>query len=300
MVRLRATHLQEGMRVGERYKLTRSLGRGSMAEVWAALDRLSGNEVAIKVISELMALSSQARRRFEREMQAIGSIHHPNVVAMLDHGQLDDGRPYLVMELVAGDSFSAYLEENGQLGARGTLALTSQVLDGLDAAHELGIVHRDLKPGNIYLAQLPSGKRRVKILDFGVAHTLEYTAQATGGRLTTTGSILGSPRYMSLEVARGSSEIDQRADIFGVGATMYHAFTGRPPFDGAGIGQILNLIFQHAVEPLAQLRPDLPERLVRCVERAMAHRPDDRYPSAEEMRLEVDAIAEELRGSSAE
>jgi serine/threonine-protein kinase len=283
------------MRLGERYKLIRPLGRGSMAEVWAALDRMSSNQVAIKVISELMALSTQAHRRFEREMQVIGSIHHANVVAMLDHGQVDDGRPYLVMELVEGDSFGEYLKKSGKLGPRGTLALISQVLDGLEAAHELGIVHRDLKPDNVYLAWLPSGKRRVKILDFGVAHTLEYTAQSNAGRLTTTGSILGSPRYMSLEVARGSPDIDRRADVFGVGATMYHAFTGHPPFDGDGIGQILNRIFKHAIEPLAQQRPDLPERLIRCVDKALAHAPDDRYATAHERKLEVEAISEDLQ-----
>jgi len=295
VVRLKTVHLKEGTRLGERYKLTRQIGRGSTAEVWAALDRMSSNQVAIKVISELMALSTQARLRFDREMQAIGLIHHPNVVAMLDHGQVEDGRPYLVMELIEGDSFGAYLDENGRLAPRGMLTLTSQVLDGLEAAHELGIIHRDLKPANIYLAQLPSGKRRVKILDFGVAHTLEFAAQSSGGRLTTTGSILGSPRYMSLEVARGSPDIDVRADVFGVGATMYHAFTGHPPFDGEGMGQILNKIFKHEILPLAAERPDLPERLVRCVERALAHLPDDRHGSAHEMRMEVDAIAEEMR-----
>jgi len=283
------------MRLGDRYKLTRPLGRGSMAEVWAALDRLSSDQVAIKVISELMALSSQARRRFEREMQAIGTIHHGNVVAMLDHGQVSDGRPYLVMELVEGESFGAYLEQHGRIGARGTLALIAQVLDGLEAAHDVGIVHRDLKPANIYLAHLPSGKRRVKILDFGVAFVLDYAAQSEEPRLTSDGSILGSPRYMSLEVAKGSLEIDERADVFGVGATMYHALTGHPPFDAQGIGEILNQIFQHAIPPLAEARPDLPRRLVQCVEKALAQEPQDRYPTAHAMRLELEAIAEAMR-----
>jgi len=291
----RPVHLKEGMRVGERYKLTRLLGRGSMAEVWAALDRLSSDQVAIKVISELMALSVQATRRFEREMQATSSIHHGNVVAMMDHGQVEDGRPYLVMELVQGESFADYLAKHGTVGHRGLLALMSQALDGLEAAHEVGIVHRDLKPANIFLAHLPSGKRRVKILDFGVAHVLEYAAQSHEGRLTSTGSILGSPRYMSLEVARGCSDIDQRADVFGVGAIMYHALTGHPPFDGKGLGEILNKIFKHTVVPLAEACPDLPPGLVECVERAMAHLPEQRYDTATAMRMEVEAIGEQLR-----
>lgn len=297
---MKTVRLREGMRLGDRYKLAWPLGQGSMAEVWAAQDRLSGGQVAVKVISELMALSDQARRRFEREMQAIGSIHHPNVVSLLDHGQVADGRPFLVMELVEGETFAEYLAEQGQLGARGTLALISQVLEGLEAAHHLGIVHRDMKPANIYLAHLPSGKRRVKILDFGVAHMLDYTGpDASPGRLTRTGSILGSPRYMCLEVARGSSEIDARADIFGVGAIMYHAFAGHAPFLGDGLGQVLNKIYKHDIPPLAPLRPDLPPRLIGCVERALGHTPADRYPSATEMRLEVDAIAEWLRATQA-
>ena len=288
-------HLKEGMRLGDRYKLIRPLGTGSMAEVWAARDRMSSDQVAIKVISELMALSAQARRRFEREMRAVGAIHHPNVVEMLDHGQVEDGRPYLVMELVDGDTFGSYLKQHGQLGARGVLVLVSQVLEGLEAAHDLGIIHRDLKPQNIYLAHLASGKRRVKILDFGVAHLLDFAAEASGGRLTTTGSLVGSPRYMSLEVARGLPDIDQRADIFGVGATMYHALAGHPPFTGSGLGVLLNKIYNHDIPSLAAARPDLPGRLVRCVERSLAHEPGGRHASARELRLEVDAIAEEMR-----
>jgi serine/threonine-protein kinase len=281
------------MHLEDRYKLSRLIGRGSMAEVWAALDRPSGSEVAIKVVSELLAISDQARRRFEREMRSIGSIHHPNVVSMLGHGQVGDGRPFLVMELVEGETFADYLQRHPVLGARSALAVASQILEGLEAAHELGIIHRDLKPANIFLAQLNSGKRRVKILDFGVAHTLEF-ASTSQPRLTTTGSILGSPRYMSLEVAKGSGAIDARADIFGVGAIVYHALTGGPPFEGDTIGVILNKIFAHEIQPVTTTRPDLPERLVRFLERALAHKANHRFLSAVEMRREVNAILESL------
>jgi serine/threonine-protein kinase len=290
------------MRLEERYKLIQVLGSGSMAEVWAARDRASGDRVAIKVISELMALSSQARRRFEREMQAIGSIHHPNVVALLDHGQVDDGRPFLVMELVEGESVQQYLQQHTMIGVFSTLMLASQVLEGLEAAHVKGIVHRDLKPANIFLAYLGSGRRRVKILDFGVAHLLDMTTGQEEGegsqrdaRLTRTGSVLGSPRYMCIEVARGLPDIDERADIFGVGAVMYHALTGAPPFEGVGLGQIMSKIYDHAIRPLTAFRDDLPPELVACVERALAHEPDERFPSAAQMRGEIDRLGEALR-----
>ncbi len=287
-------HLQEGMRLEERYKLTEPLGSGSMAEVWAARDRASGDRVAIKVISELMARSSQAVKRFEREMQAIGSIDHANVVALIDHGMVGDGRPFLVMELVDGESLEDYLAHNEMIGVFSTLMLVSQVLEGLEAAHAKGIVHRDIKPANIVLAFLGSGRRRVKILDFGVAHVLKITAERNE-RLTATGSILGSPRYMSLEVARGSTEIDERADVFGVGAVMYHALTGGPPFDGRGMGEILSKIYAHEIPSVLELRPDLPPELVKCLDRALAHEPDDRYLSAAAMRAEVDALSKSLK-----
>jgi serine/threonine-protein kinase len=290
----RLVHLKEGMRLEDRYKLTHQLGSGAMAEVWAARDRLSGDRVAVKVISELMALSSQAHKRFEREMQAIGSIHHTNVVALLDHGQVQDGRPFLVMELVEGESLAEYLQKHSLIGVFSALMLTSQILDGLEAAHSKGIIHRDLKPANILLAYLGSGRRRVKILDFGVAHILDLTA-STNERLTGTGSILGSPHYMPMEVARGSYKIDIRADIFGVGAILYHTLCGVPPFQGQGLGQLLTKIYAHDIPPLTDRRVDLPGGLIRCVDRALGHTPKERYDSATQMREVVDGLLEEVR-----
>jgi eukaryotic-like serine/threonine-protein kinase len=293
-MRARIVHLEQGLVLDERYALRQRLGSGSMAEVWSALEVASGHPVAIKVVAEILAPSTQARLRFEREVQAIGSIQHPNVVALLGHGHLEDSRPYLVMERFEGRGLDDYLEEFPRLGAHSVLLLASQVLDGLQAAHDRGIIHRDLKPANIFLAQLASGRRQVKILDFGVAFVLDLAADPEA-RLTRDGAVLGSPRYMPIELARGSTEIDARSDIFGVGAIMYHALTGEPPFGGESLGQIMTRIMDHDIAPLRDARDDVPDELVACVERALSHDVADRYGSAAEMRQALREILPRVR-----
>ncbi len=274
------------MQLDDRYRLERPLGNGSMAEVWAARDLGAEGQpaVAIKVVAELLAPSQQARLRFEREVRATSAVKHPNVVALVAHGEVEDGRPYLVMELVSGQSLADYLKDRDELlGASSAVAVGRQILDGLEAAHALGIIHRDLKPANIFLADRPGGKRQVKILDFGVALVLDLV-ESPEARLTRTGTILGSPRYMPFELARGATEVDPRSDLFGVGATLYHALTGHAPFTGKAIGEVMVKIMRHEIPPLAAERDDLPPALVAVVDRALAHLPEARYASAAEMR----------------
>ncbi len=286
----RVRHLSEGDLLDERYRLGQRLGAGSMAEVWRALDEQQGAEVAVKVLAEILALSQQARARFEREAQSIGSIKHPNVVALLGHGQVEDGRPYLVMELVAGETLDAYLSAREELlGAYSALVVGTQILAGVGAAHEKGIIHRDLKPANVLLAELPDGRKQVKVVDFGVAGVLDLAAPPEA-RLTRAGSMLGSPRYMPLELARSAEDVDVRCDVFGVGAVLYHALTGSPPFPGEHLGEIMKKVMAHAIPPLAEQRPDLPAELVACIERALGHRPEDRYPTAAAMQGALQAL----------
>jgi serine/threonine-protein kinase len=280
----RVLHLEVGMQLDERYLLESPLGRGSMAEVWAARDTQDEREVAIKVVAELLAPSQQARLRFEREVRATAAIAHRNVVALHDHGELEDGRPYLVMERVSGQSLADYQEQRDELlGGYSAVLVGRQILDGLEAAHALGIIHRDLKPANIFLAERPEGGRQVKILDFGVALVLDLVENPEA-RLTRTGTILGSPRYMPFELARGSTEVDLRCDLFGVGATLYHALTGHAPFTGKTIGDVMMKILRHEIPPLAEERADLPPELLACIERSLGHLPADRYSCAAEMR----------------
>ncbi|MCA9668792.1 MAG: serine/threonine protein kinase [Myxococcales bacterium] len=282
--------LREGMRIGGgRYELESRLGRGSMAEVWCARDDKIGRPVAIKVVSEVLAPSELAHRRFAVEVAAIGRIHHPNVVSLFGSGTLADERPFLVMEYVGGEVLSTYLERKGRVGAYTAWMIGRQLLAGLGAAHAEHIIHRDLKPANVLIAQLPSGHRRIKILDFGVARIIERSVTVEKTRLTQSGTMLGSPRYMCLEVARGATDVDERADIFAVGAVLYDALAGRPPFTGTAIGEVIQKIIHHDFPPLIELRPDLPESLLQAINRAMAHDKQDRFQSAEEMQAELDA-----------
>jgi len=289
----RIVHLEAGMELDERYLLERPLGSGSMAEVWAGRDLRDQSEVAIKVVAELLAPSQQAHLRFEREVRATAAIDHPNVVALRDHGEIEDGRPYLVMELVSGQSLADYLKEREELlGAYSAVVLGRQILDGLAAAHALGIIHRDLKPANILLAEREGGRRQVKILDFGVAGVLDIV-ESPEARLTRTGTILGSPRYMPFELARGATELDPRSDLFGVGATLYHALTGHAPFLGRGIGEVMKKIMLHEISPLAAERSDLPASLVAVIDRSLAPLPEERHATATEMREALSAALPE-------
>ncbi len=280
--------LKEGIYLQDRYLLIAPLGTGSMAEVWEAEDDVTKQRVAIKVVAELLAPSEQAHKRFQREMLACGRVNHPNVVALLGHGEVADGRPFLVMEYVSGQTLGQYLQQHPVLGARSVLILTEQMLKGLEAAHAQNIVHRDIKPANILLARLPTGKLQVKVLDFGVARVLDFTD--ADAKLTRTGTMLGSPRYMPFELARGSSTIDPRSDIFSVGAVMYHCLTGNPPIQGSGLGQLMMKILNHDIPPLPPQRPDLDPRIVACVERALGKMPEDRFDSATQMRQEILAL----------
>ncbi len=267
----RPTSLVAGATLDGRYLLRRPIGAGAMAEVWEARDEQQGRDVAVKVLSEGLAPSEHARLRFEREVQVIGKIHHPNVVSMLGHGATEDGRAFLVMELARGESLAAYLKRTQRLGERSTLVLADQMLAGLGAAHEQGILHRDLKPANILLAELASGAKRVKLVDFGMARVLDLSGEDP--RLTRTGTVLGSPRYMSLEVLRASPDVDARADLFSIGAVVYRCLAGEPPFTGAGLGAVMLKILHHDIPPLAGRRPDLRPRTLAFVERALAQAP---------------------------
>ena len=283
--------LKEGIYLQDRYQLIRHLGSGSMAEVWEAEDERSRQRVAIKVVAELLAPSEQAHKRFQREMVAAGRIHHPNVVALLGHGEVADGRPFLVMEFMEGQTLGQYLEQHPVLGGRSVLILTDQILAGLEEAHAQQIVHRDIKPANILLARLPTGKLQVKVLDFGVARVLDFTD--ADAKLTRTGTMLGSPRYMPFELARGARTIDPRSDVFSTGAVMYRALTGAPPNQGEGLGQMMLNILNHNIPPLAPQRPDLSPRMVACVECALGKLPEDRFAGAAQMRAEVRALMQQ-------
>ncbi len=265
-----------GVELDGRYRIIRRLGSGGMGTVYEAVVRSTGARVAVKILSSEYAEKPEAAARFRREARAASSISHPSVVRTLDLGATPDGVHYLVMELLEGAPLSTVLR--GQpLGLPGFAAVVVPLLSGMAAAHAAYVVHRDLKPDNVFL-HAPEGApdAAVKIVDFGISkvRALE-SVQVTG-----TGMILGTPYYMAPEQARGSADVDQRADVYAAGAIAYELLAGVRPYAEVPAQLVLVAMLNERPRPLAALAPDLPRAIVAWVERAMAADPDDRFPTA--------------------
>lgn len=251
-----------------RYLLGRELGRGFSSVVYEATDPLRGRRVALKVLTFLQNLSPGRRQdlaeRFGREARAISTLAHPAIVAIYEVGQAEDGRQFLVMEYLEGETLRARLERAGPLPEAEALPLIAQIADALQYAHGRGIVHRDVKPDNVFVC--PGGA--AKLMDFGVAHV--FAAEG----LTQTGTVVGSPAYMSPEQINGR-RLDGRSDVFSLAVTLAEAVTGRKPFDAPNIPAVMNNIL-HRPPQLAGV-PSRPLRKV--LERALAKNPQARLPS---------------------
>lgn len=251
------------------YDIVGVVGAGGMSVVLKALDRSLNRYVAIKVLAPHLATGGAARQRFAREAQAAAAIVHENVIAI--HG-VDEalGLPYLVMPYVKGTSLQARLRAEGSLELKEILRIATQTAAGLAAAHAQGLIHRDVKPANILLAE---GVERVTITDFGLARA------ADDASLTRSGTIAGTPQYMSPEQARGES-VDQRTDLFSLGSVIYAMCTGRPPFRAESSFGVLRRISDSQPRPITATNPEIPRWLARLVERLHAKSPDERYQTA--------------------
>ena len=276
-----------------RYRVRRLLGRGGMGSVYEAVQEDLGRVVALKVLDPVLATHDDQLERFRREATSAAALGHSNIVSVTDFGARSSSGdpPYLVMELLSGESLGKLLDRESVLAPERVAFIASQVLAALGAAHGAGIVHRDVKPDNVFLTSTSAFRDLVKVLDFGIA---KLSAEHGNARLTGTGAMLGTPAYMAPEQARGAT-VDHRADIYAVGATMYQALAGRLPHDAPSFPAMLFAIVEQSPEPLSRLRPDVPPGLVAVVERAMAKDPDARYPSAEAMRA---ALAPYLPGTA--
>ncbi|MBP9085669.1 MAG: protein kinase [Kofleriaceae bacterium] len=255
------------------FQIRALIGSGGMARVYAAQHPTLGKNAAIKVLSHELAHNSELVQRFVVEAQAVARLNHPNIVEISDFGTLPDGRPFYVMEQLAGETLQAYLQRVGPLDVATLAAILEPVLGALEAAHYAGIVHRDLKPDNIFLA-LRGDSYVPKLLDFGIAKMIvaDVTSQ------TAVGSLLGTPAYMSPEQASGQiHQVSVRSDIYAVGVLGYEMLTGKPPFVSLHLGE---LILQHLTvepKPLTVLRPDVPAvlcaHLHQCLEKDPIARP---------------------------
>jgi serine/threonine-protein kinase len=265
-----------GDTIAGKYTLDRLLGSGGMGAVYAAVHQFTQRRVAVKLMHANVARSKVAAERFLREAQAPGSIGHPGIVEVLDGGRDDDGSLYLVLELLEGETLAAAIKAEAlDVQAVGYVAL--ELLDALAAAHKAGFVHRDIKPENVFLVPDVEAPL-VKLLDFGVAGVL---AEDNPG-LTVAGAVLGTPLYMSPEQAMGR-RVDARSDLWSVGAVMYQALSGRPPFGGDSFQALVVSISTREHLPLSALRPDVPVRIAQVVERALHKDVAQRWQSAAEM-----------------
>jgi len=263
------------------YKITAKLGEGGMGVVYLAEHPVIGKKVAMKAIHPELSKNSDVVSRFVTEAKAVNQIGHEHIVDIADFGNTPDGEFYFVMEYLQGESLSDRLRRENRLDAAAALSITGQIADALNASHEQGIIHRDLKPENIFLCvNRGPGRDFVKVLDFGLAK-LTLSDQKVSHK-TRTGSVMGTPYYMSPEQCEGKIEIDHRADIYSLGVLLFEMLTGKVPFGGDGYGEI---IVKHVTMPPPSVRSineALPEELDLILYRALAKDRDQRFQTMAE------------------
>jgi serine/threonine-protein kinase len=257
-----------------------------MGTVYEAEHVSLGRSVAIKVLHRAHAAGSEAVVRFYREARAAGCIGHPNVCEVYDVDQLADGRPYLVMEKLVGETLAGRIARHGRLPPGDVVHILVQILSALIAAHDKGIIHRDIKPENVFLAERSGCPPLAKLLDFGVS-------KATPGKgghwidevdLTRRGRVMGTPQYLSPEQARGDRDLDRRVDIYACGVLLYEGLTGQRPFAGSNHADLLRAIVKERPRPARELRRALPAGFDAVLAKAMARNRGERYATAAEFQ----------------
>ncbi|MFB7616951.1 protein kinase [Kitasatospora sp. NPDC056181] len=274
-----------------RYRLTHRLGRGGMAEVFAAQDIRLGRTVAVKLLRGELAQDDIARLRFTREAHAVAALNHHSIVAVYDTGEEyvgDESTPYIVMELVEGRTVRELLVDEEAPPVDQALIIIAGVLEALAYSHRHGIVHRDIKPANVIITTTGA----VKVMDFGIARALTGTAST----MTQTGMVMGTPQYLSPEQALGKP-VDHRSDLYAAGCMLYELLTLRPPFTG---DTPLSVVYQHVQDmpvPPSQANPRVPAGLDPLVLRSLAKNPDDRFQDADEFRAHLQHALREMHGA---
>lgn len=276
----RALGVSPGEVIGDRYEIVRLLGVGGTGAVFEARHKAIGRTVALKILLPELAASEMVPRRFLQEAQTANQVRHRNIVEVLDFGD-DHGRLYMVMELLRGESLSAFIRREAPVAPGTLVRLLDPILAALIYAHELGIVHRDVKPQNIFLAQNPDEETPTpKLIDFGIAKRIV----ADDVTLTATGIILGTPAYMAPEQALGSKDVTPAADQYSIAAILFEALTGRVPHQADTYPAMLIAIVSQPPADLRTLRPDLDPRLTAAVMRALDFDPARRFASLSALR----------------
>jgi serine/threonine-protein kinase len=305
-----------GRVIAGKYRIDRVIGSGGMGVVVAARHLHLQETVAIKVLKPEAVTKREAVLRLLREARATMRVRSEHVVRVLDVDMLDGSVPYIVMEHLEGCDVASFLADETRLPIARAVSFVLQACEAVAEAHALGVIHRDIKPANLFLTRRPDGSDRIKLLDFGVSKIAPFAAalaevgestapddidetapplvkESKAVELTLTDAKLGSPRYMSPEQIRSARDVDERADIWGLGATLYELVAGSPPFAATTVPELSRAILHDAQTPLREVRPEVSPRLEAIVQRCLAKRREDRYAS-------VSALALDLQASTAE
>ena len=272
-----------------KYEIVRVIGRGGMGTVYEALNTDIGKRVAMKFV-DATGPGSDADARFQREAQAASAVESAHIVEIFDSGTSEDGRPYIVMELLRGEDLGHRIKRCGRLELPEALHVTAQLLRGLDRAHKAGIVHRDLKPDNVFLVDRDDDPNFAKILDFGISK-VRRPGETPVSTLTRQGTVLGTPFYMSPEQAQAQPDVDGRTDLWSVGAILYECLSGRPPYTGATYEQVIVNICMNDAEDVRVYNPAVPEGVADVLARALARDREERFTDAREFLEALRAVS---------
>lgn len=279
--------LEPGKAVGKSLRLVRLLGRGAMGTVWLADHAGLQAQVAVKFMSPAMLEDPVSVARFKQEAKAAAKIRSPHVVQVFDHGQTDEGEPFIVMELLEGESLERRCKTHGPMKPTAAAAVVAQAAKALAKAHECGVIHRDIKPSNLFLIDEGGGGVFVKVLDFGVAKFAGEEAV----NMTAVGNMVGTPAYMSPQQLFHGHKVDYRSDLWSLAVVAYYALIGTRPFEGKTLGELCVSIKRGEFTRPSKLRNDLGPDIDAWFARALHQDPSARFATAKEMALELERAA---------
>lgn len=286
-----------GMLIQDRYRIESLVAKGSMGVIYKASQEAIGRPVAVKVMHGYLVNDEESMKRYQKEAKAASRLNHPNITTVYDFGVLASGQPYIVMDLLEGKALADILQQRGQLSLGQTMMVFMQVCQALSEAHERGVVHRDIKPENIVIDELPDGRSiHVKVVDFGIA-TFAQEGEDTIGKITKTGTVCGSPFYMSPEQC-DAGKCDARSDLYSLGIVLFECLTGKVPFESKDIYMVLSMQIKDPPPRMAKVRPDItfaPE-LELMVAKALSKDPAARYQTARDFWEALQNAAAAARG----
>jgi serine/threonine-protein kinase len=283
-----------GMVVEGRYKIQSVIGQGSAGTVYRAVQELIGREVAVKVLHDYLVSDDEFIKRFKQEAKASSRLNHPNIITIYDFGVIPQGggRPYIAMDLLNGTPLSDVIAEVNHIDPVDAIPIFTQVCSAFGEAHRQGVVHRDIKPENIVLVERGGVKNFPIVVDFGIARLIQDESEQA--KITRTGTVCGSPTYMSPEQCT-SSKVDHRSDIYSVGIVIYETLTGEVPFQHEELVRVMAMHLSDNPKPINEVRPDLhfPEALVNIVQKSLLKNPNDRFQSMEDLSLALEEALKE-------